>query len=177
MLITVTTTTDPIQAHIISGRLEAEGLQPSIAFEHHVRMNWFISNALGGIRVQVPPSQQEQALDVVSLINDRSYQQLLEQEEETRDDLACPACGSRDVRRSRFTESLALLVLWFMSLPIPFQTGAYNCQPCKHHWLSQAGKAYNTDMLFFAGLFAALIVAILIFIFTLIYRFVVFILF
>lgn len=157
MLTTAATTTDFIQAHIIRGRLEAEGLHPSVAFEHHIRMNWFISNALGGVRVQVPPSEQKQALYIVQQINANSYQALLEEQQETQDDLCCPACGSKDVRRSRFTESLALVVLWFMMLPIPFQTGAYNCQSCKHHWVSQAGKGIGFGLSLFAILFALVI--------------------
>ena len=41
-----------------------------------------------------------------------------------------------------------------MMLPIPFQTGAYNCQSCKHHWVSQAGKGIGVGLSLFAILFA-----------------------
>jgi len=146
MLATATTTIDPIAAHIIRGRLEAEGLHPNVAFEHHIRMNWFISTALGGVRVQVPPSEAEQAREVIQKINQNYYQDLLEEVEETRDDFCCPNCGSRNTRRSRLTEFLALIVLWFMILPIPFQTGAYVCQSCKHRWVSQAGKGMGVKL-------------------------------
>jgi len=172
MLATATTTTDSIQAHIIRGRLEAEGLHPSVAFEHHIRMNWFISNALGGVRVQVPPSEQEQALVIVNRINDKSYQQLLEEQEETQDDLVCPACDSKDVTRSRFTESLALVLLWFLMVPVPFQTGAYNCRSCKHHWVSQAGKGNRVGLLTLAIFVALFVCSAIAIIFLAIIRFI-----
>lgn len=140
MLATVISTTDAVQAHIIRGRLAVEGLHPSLAFEHHVWLNWFISNAIGGVRIQVPPSETEQASEVVQKINQDHYLNILEEAEQTRDDLHCPKCGSLDIKRSRFTESLALVLLCFMTLPIPFQTGAYVCQSCKHRWVSQDGK-------------------------------------
>lgn len=146
MLANATTTIDPIEAHIIRGRLEAEGLHPTVAFEHHIRMNWFISHALGGVKVQVPPSEAEQASEIVQKINQDYYRHILDDVEETQDHFCCPKCGSQNIRRSRFTESLALVVLWFVTLPIPFQTGAYLCQSCKHHWVSQAGKGMSVTL-------------------------------
>jgi hypothetical protein len=147
MLATVISTTDPVQAHIIRGRLQAEGLHPSVAFEHHIRMNWFISNALGGVRVQVPPSENEEAVEIIKKISQEYYLNLLEEDEKTRDDLCCPSCASRNVKRSRVSESLALVIFLFLKLPFPYQTGAYYCQSCKHRWVSQRGKGISVMLI------------------------------
>ena len=60
-LVTVGSYTDPIQAHIAGGRLESEGIPVVIADEHLIWGNWMLSNALGGVKLQVPFSRAEQA--------------------------------------------------------------------------------------------------------------------
>ncbi len=52
-LLTVESFSDPLEAHIAKGRLEAEGIQAFVANEHHIWANWMMSHALGGVRVQV----------------------------------------------------------------------------------------------------------------------------
>ncbi|MDR2153897.1 MAG: DUF2007 domain-containing protein, partial [Burkholderiaceae bacterium] len=65
MLITVHHEINPWDAHIIMGRLRAEGLHPSLLSEHHVRMNWLISTALGGVRIQVPLAEVDRARELL----------------------------------------------------------------------------------------------------------------
>lgn len=48
MLITVAHFTDPWEAHLFHGRLDAEGLSAVIVDEHHVWNNWPYALALGG---------------------------------------------------------------------------------------------------------------------------------
>lgn len=48
-LVTIERCTDPIQAHTLLGRLEAEGIRAFVAHEHHVWANWFMSDALQGV--------------------------------------------------------------------------------------------------------------------------------
>ena len=55
MLITVATFTDPLEAHIVRGRLEAEHIECFVMHEHHIWANWFLSTALGGVKLQVRP--------------------------------------------------------------------------------------------------------------------------
>jgi tetratricopeptide (TPR) repeat protein len=60
-LVTVATFSAAPPAHIVRGRLEAEGLYAVVADENTVNANWFYSNFVGGVKVQVPESQVEAA--------------------------------------------------------------------------------------------------------------------
>lgn len=63
-LITTERCISPIEAHILAGRLEAEGISAFVAHEHHVWANWFMSNALHRVKVQVVVEQAEEAFGV-----------------------------------------------------------------------------------------------------------------
>jgi hypothetical protein len=147
MLITVARYIDPLQAHIVKGRLEAEGIVTSIAYEHHVWVNWFISNALGFVRLQVPTAAAEDALELLQRIANNEYALLLE-EQFGAEALICPKCQGSDTVRYRFSERLALLVLGLLHAPLPFETGRYICNHCGFSWISQEGKAYSRSLLF-----------------------------
>lgn len=67
-LVTVERVTEVWEAHILRARLEAEGILASIADEHLVAMDWFYSNAIGGVRVQVPACELNRALEVLAAL-------------------------------------------------------------------------------------------------------------
>ena len=56
----------PTQAHILRGRLEAEGVPVLMADGNFVQTNDLLSIAVGGIRVQVPASFVSQALEIMA---------------------------------------------------------------------------------------------------------------
>ena len=69
MLTVVMRTTNPLEAHILGGRFEAEGIPAFILFEHHVWAKWTLSNALGGVRLLVPQEKRSAARQVISDVN------------------------------------------------------------------------------------------------------------
>jgi len=54
---------DPIKAHIVKGRLEAEGIYVYLANEHHIWAKWTISNALGGVECQSALKNKDKYLE------------------------------------------------------------------------------------------------------------------
>ena len=60
---------NPLEAHLAKGRLEAEGIPASLAHEHHVWANWVYSQAPGGVKVQVPAEYAERAARVLDAHN------------------------------------------------------------------------------------------------------------
>jgi hypothetical protein len=85
-LVTVERFTEVWEAHILRARLEAEGLLASIADEHLVSMDWFYSNAIGGVRVQVPACELARAQEVLAALRRGDYQL----DEEIDDDSSDP---------------------------------------------------------------------------------------
>jgi hypothetical protein len=54
------------EAHILKGRLEAEGVAVTIADEETVSMAWHLGQAVGGIKVQVNPQDAERAREITA---------------------------------------------------------------------------------------------------------------
>jgi len=73
-LVTVERVTEVWAAHILRARLEAEGLLASIADEHLVSMDWFYSNAIGGVRVQVPACELPRAQEILEALHRGDYE-------------------------------------------------------------------------------------------------------
>ena len=94
MLTTVSVHTNPIEAHIIRGRLEAESIPAHVAFQNHIWMDWTVSFALGQVRIQVPPAYVEQSVAVLADIRAGKYSAYEAVENEGPFTLACPQCDS-----------------------------------------------------------------------------------
>lgn len=125
MLITVARYTFPYEAQIAWSRLDAEGIPAYIADEHTINMQWLYSNALGGVRVQVPTEYEEVAREIL----ERNLEdELIEQEgfEGTK----CPKCGSTDTTFYQFGKRFAFLVFLGLHFPLfPVKNGVI-CNQC-----------------------------------------------
>ncbi len=109
MLATVSTQITAIEAHIVASRLRHEGIPSSLGAEHLVWMKWSVSVALGGVRVQVPPSCYSKAKMVVNRINTGEYVEELNTPELISQETQCPACSSTKAIPLRWSERIALL--------------------------------------------------------------------
>lgn len=136
MLVTVATFTEPWEAHIFRLRLEAEGMFAVVAHEHHVWANWPYAMALGGVKVQVPPSELERALAVERRCRAGDYRAELEAEFGQLDGDSCPRCGARQVTSRRSMPQLALLIAsaWFAGLIFPLRSSVHRCGSCRAKW-------------------------------------------
>jgi predicted RNA-binding Zn-ribbon protein involved in translation (DUF1610 family) len=75
-----------MDAHIVMGRLEEEGIRCWLRDETTVTVTPYLSNALGGIKIMVVKDQYERALTTLQEIN-----------AEKRSRYKCPNCGSSDI--------------------------------------------------------------------------------
>jgi hypothetical protein len=130
-LITVETFTNPVEAHITKGLLESEGIPASLASEHHVWSAWHFSQALGGVRLQVPAEYGYRAREVLARQRRGEYQEALE-EQESLEPARCTGCGSTDLR---FTRSPLSILLLFLTLGIsglifPPRINGVKCNAC-----------------------------------------------
>lgn len=63
----------PTDAHILRGRLEAEGIPAVVTDANLVQANNLISVAVGGVRVQVPVNYVTEAIAVVAAVRRGDY--------------------------------------------------------------------------------------------------------
>ncbi|KAA0446357.1 MAG: DUF2007 domain-containing protein [Candidatus Thioglobus sp.] len=66
MLTTVARFSFAHEAYIARAKLESEGIPATLADEHTINMQWLYSNALGGVKVQVPSSCEQQAIAILA---------------------------------------------------------------------------------------------------------------
>ena len=75
-----------MDAHILMGKLEAEGIDSWLKDENTVTTGPFLTNAIGGVKVMVAKEQFEQASQILQQID-----------EQRRKNFCCPQCGSSDI--------------------------------------------------------------------------------
>lgn len=65
MLVTICRYSFPYEAHVARALLESEGIPVFLADEHTINMQWLYSDALGGVRLQVPEAFVERAVTLL----------------------------------------------------------------------------------------------------------------
>jgi hypothetical protein len=63
--VTIRTFDNYIDANIISGKLQAEGITCFLADEYTATINPFLSNAIGGIKLNVPEAEAAKARELL----------------------------------------------------------------------------------------------------------------
>lgn len=125
MLITISRYSFPYEAHIAKSRLDAEGIPAFVADEHTINMQWLYSNALGGVRLQVPEPFAEAALDILNEDREKDLVEAVEIDVQT-----CPGCGSADTEFHQFGRRWAFLMFLGLNFPLfPVKDGI-KCHAC-----------------------------------------------
>ncbi|MEM6581363.1 MAG: DUF2007 domain-containing protein [Pseudomonadota bacterium] len=116
-MITVARFSLPLDAQLARAKLESEGIPAFVADEHTINMQWLYSNALGGVRVQVPDVFAEEAIDL--LRTDFSSALI---EERGVDLPVCAKCGSNNLEPLTKGKKMAFIVFLFFNFPLwPFK--------------------------------------------------------
>ena len=123
----------PWDAHIVAGRLRAEGLQPVLQSVEHVSVFWAMSLALGMVHVQVPTAEAAQARQVLQAWQQGDYDDALAAELSLPAVSHCPQCGSYRWRALRSVASRALAVvctLYFGGAAFSPEVVGRRCRRC-----------------------------------------------
>jgi len=125
MLITIARYSLPYEAQLARSRLDAEGIPAFVADEHTINMQWLWSDALGGIRLQVPEPFVEQARAVLA----EDLEKVLVEAQKV-DTVTCPECGSTDTEYHQIGRRWAFLVFIGLHFPLfPVRHGI-RCRQC-----------------------------------------------
>src|SRR5215471_7518440 len=116
-------------ALLAKGSLESAGIDCVLTDDNVVRLDWFISNAIGGIKLLVDSEDLAEAEEVLSQpIPERLDVSDVGDYEQPQ----CPKCGSRDITFRELAPA-AYLSLAFQ-VPIPFRRRAWRCHSCDVEW-------------------------------------------
>ena len=135
MLKTVAEFTEPWEAHLFRTRLEAECLFAVVAFDQHVGVNYSVSWALGGVKVQVIEDELEQARAIVQRCHAGEFENVLDAEVGGQELWTCPRCGAQDHTRRRSPSLLLSLAGTFVfGIVLPFRGYVNRCNQCETRW-------------------------------------------
>jgi hypothetical protein len=130
--VTVASFSQPIEAHLARTRLEAEGIPCVVGDENLVRVDWLLSNAVGGVKLKVPFHAAEQARDV---LRPRPHLVVVAQEGEAADgEMICPRCRSYDVYSRRYSQRVAGFFILLFGFLIPWRDRRWTCKECGYEW-------------------------------------------
>ena len=118
------------EALLAKGSLESAGIECHLVDENMVRMDWFISNLLGGVKLQVWPEDVAEATEILDL----PIPETLEVEGSgLYQQPHCPNCNSLDVTFEELNKPVAYASAW-VGLPLPVHRKAWKCQACGREW-------------------------------------------
>ena len=137
-MVTVRRYRDLSEAIVGRTLLESAGIEAFIADEHLVRMDWFISNMVGGLRLQVDEQDEPAAREI---LDQEVPSTITYGVEETFAQPTCPKCGSAEVTLGNGTErGGSLVALYVLSIPVPTRDPEWHCEACGAHWSDVANR-------------------------------------
>jgi hypothetical protein len=136
VLATVATFREPWRAHILRGRLEAEGLLALVIHENHISVNWPWASALGEIKVQVLNDDLPAAQNIQRRCQDGQYQKELEALFGELEELRCPSCRSTSIESRSSAGWVAGLIVSYLTTGVifPLPKSAHKCVACSRTW-------------------------------------------
>jgi hypothetical protein len=140
-VVTVRKFRDLPEALLAKGSLDSAGVECWLADDNLVRLDWFISNFVGGIKLQVRKEDAEAANEILDqpIPEDFDVEGIGEYQQPR-----CPECHSLDVSFEELNKPVAFASA-YVGLPIPLHRRAWRCHECKHQW-KDAASAGSTEL-------------------------------
>jgi hypothetical protein len=118
------------EALLAKGCLESAGIECFLGDDNLVRLDWFISNLIGGIKLNVKVADVENARTLLDEpILEGIYVDGVGLYEQPR----CPNCQSLDVNFKELNRPIAYMSA-FLRVPLPVQRRAWRCHSCDAEW-------------------------------------------
>ncbi len=129
-LVTIRQFRDLPAALLAKGMLESAGIECFLGDDNMVRLDWFISNLLGGIKLRVAAQDAEAATELLEqpLAEDFEVPGAGEYRQPR-----CPKCDSIDVTFEALNKPVAYTSAFF-GVPLPIPRNSWKCEFCGHRW-------------------------------------------
>jgi hypothetical protein len=127
---------DLAEAELVQELLASQGIESFLLDATTVRMDWFLSYALGAIKLCVRKKDAEAAAAALAQSPPEGIARPESFEVEgvgTYEQPRCPKCGSMEVSFKGLDKRLSYATL-FVSFPIPVEYPGWKCFACGHEW-------------------------------------------
>jgi hypothetical protein len=112
------------EALLAKGSLDSAGIESHLADDNMVRMDWFISNLLGGVKLLVKPEDAEAAVEI---LNQPIPEDFDVEGVGNYQSPECPKCGSLDVSFQELNKPVAYTSLDRYTAPRSSQSMEMSC--------------------------------------------------
>jgi len=134
-LITLQHFRDIPEALLAKGKLESAGIPCLLADGNLVRMDWLLSNAIGGLRLQVHQQDAEAARALLAepIPPEFSEEELGELYQQPR----CPHCYSLDIGFEKIDRFWTYGLWLLLQFPLPIRKDNWKCYTCGAEWVEE----------------------------------------
>ena len=122
---TVASFREPYQAHLARGKVVLD--------EHIVQINWNLSQAIGGVKVQVSDQHFDRAREILSAEYLEELSAIDEARLQPASEDICPKCDSSSISPKRYSRWFLIPSLLLL-LPIFFRRKKWVCNDCGAAW-------------------------------------------
>lgn len=140
-LVTIRQFRDLPEALLAKGSLESSGIECFLQDDNLVRLDWFISNFIGGVKLCVQPQDAENAL---KLLDEPILEGLYVHGVGLYEQPRCPKCQSLDVNFQELDRPIAYTSA-FLRMPMPIQRPGWHCQSCDAEWKDDGPEDGNGE--------------------------------
>jgi hypothetical protein len=129
-LVTLRQFRDLPEALLAKGSLESAGMEALLVDDNLIRLDWFYSNLIGGIKLKVRAEDAEAANEILNQpIPEFVDVEGVGEYEQPK----CPRCQSLDVTFQELNKLLSYGSAYF-GFPIPVYNKAWTCHACGNQW-------------------------------------------
>ncbi len=129
-LVTIRQFRDLPEALLAKGSLESAGIECFLADENLVRLDWFISNFIGGIKLRVHAAD---AVNAQKLLDEPILEGIYVHGVGLYEQPRCPKCHSLDVNFQELDRPISYITA-FLNVPVPVQRTGWHCHSCDAEW-------------------------------------------
>ena len=141
-LVTVKRFRDLSEAIIARSMLQSGGIVVYLYDENLVRLDWQLSNFIGGIRLQVSAIDREEAIELL----EQPVPEAIEYgADETFDQPHCPVCNSQQITFEGASRAAPLVSLYLAAIPLPKGAATWRCQKCGSRWEDDSTDAAGRE--------------------------------
>ena len=131
------------EALLAKGSLESAGIQAYLVDDNMIRMDWFISNLLGGIKLKVRAEDAEAAGEILN----QPIPEMLDVEGVGNfEQPKCPRCQSLDVTYEELNKEFSYLTA-YAGVPIPVYKKGWTCHHAAMSGKSRAARRHKFSFL------------------------------
>ncbi len=123
------------EASLAKGSLESAGIQAYLVDDNMIRLDWFYSNLLGGIKLKVRAEDAEAASELLS----QPIPEMLDVEGVGNfEQPKCPRCQWLEVSCDELRKGFSYTAAYF-GVPIPAYKKGWTCHACGNEWKEPGG--------------------------------------